>query len=74
MPASSPLFFQSSPAPEGDADGQVSSPLRQMSNSQSTESQNAAPPPSSPLQQMSDTQEMSDGNRTPRASGMIGGT
>ncbi|KAK3383312.1 MCM2/3/5 family-domain-containing protein [Lasiosphaeria ovina] len=61
--ASSPLFFQSSPASNPNA---VSSPLRQMSNSQSTASRlNNAP--SSPLRQQTDTQ--STGDRTPRASG-----
>lgn len=74
---SSPLFFQSSPAPNGsqnsDAIGEVSSPLRQMSNSQSTHAQSAMP--SSPLRQMTDTQSANgDGQRTPRASGMGRGT
>ncbi|KAK3393214.1 cell division control protein 54 [Podospora didyma] len=60
--ASSPLFYQSSPANKNP----MSSPLRQMSNSQSTESQNRNAP-SSPLRQQTDTQ--STGDRTPRASG-----
>ncbi|KAK3310683.1 MCM2/3/5 family-domain-containing protein [Chaetomium strumarium] len=60
--ASSPLFYQSSsPAPGARA----SSPLRQMSNSQST-AHNA---PSSPLRQQTETQ--SAGDRTPRASGAL---
>lgn len=50
----------------------ISSPLRQMSDSQSTG--NGGPIPSSPLQQMSDTQSMMGDQTTPRASGMaIGG-
>ncbi|KAK4034795.1 MCM2/3/5 family-domain-containing protein [Parachaetomium inaequale] len=58
--ASSPLFYQSSsPAPGAN---RASSPLRQMSNSQST-----ANAPSSPLRQQTETQ--SAGDRTPRASG-----
>ena len=64
---SSPLFFQSSPAADGL--GGVSSPLRQMSNSQSTLRQGM--PPSSPLRQMTDSQD--DSQRTPRASGMMMG-
>lgn len=73
---SSPLFYQSSPAPSQGMDevmGDVSSPLRQMSNSQNT--QNASgPAPSSPLRQMTDTQSTNgDGNRTPRASGGLAG-
>lgn len=77
--ASSPLFFQSSPSPNDgaghDANSQVSSPLRQMSNSQSTQDRRGtAATPSSPLLQMSESQETGeDGQRTPRASGMIGG-
>ncbi|KAK3335745.1 cell division control protein 54 [Cercophora scortea] len=63
--ASSPLFYQSSPA--GGANNAASSPLRQMSNSQSTTFQNNAP--SSPLRQQTDTQ--STGDRTPRASGAL---
>ncbi|KAK4240785.1 MCM2/3/5 family-domain-containing protein [Achaetomium macrosporum] len=60
--ASSPLFYQSSsPAPGARA----FSPLRQMSNSQST-AHNA---PSSPLRQQTETQ--STGDRTPRASGAL---
>ncbi|KXX78723.1 DNA replication licensing factor mcm4 [Madurella mycetomatis] len=63
--ASSPLFYQSSsPAPGA---GSVQSPLRQMSNSQSTASQQNAP--SSPLRQQTETQ--SAGDRTPRASGAL---
>lgn len=72
--ASSPLFFESSPAPNG-GPAPVSSPLRQMSNSQSTQSQNAALPPSSPLRQMMESQEAgSENQRTPRASGQARGT
>lgn len=71
---SSPLFYQSSPAPAQGIDevmGDVSSPLRQMSNSQSTQPTNGHAP-SSPLRQMTDTQ--STGQRTPRASaGLAGG-
>jgi hypothetical protein len=69
--ASSPLFFQSSPDANGNA-GEVSSPLRQMSHSQSTQEQVTALP-SSPLRQGTESQETGDGERTPRASGMIGG-
>lgn len=74
--ASSPIFFQSSSpgrANRGnDAGMDISSPLRQMSDSQSTG--NGGPIPSSPLQQMSDTQSMMGDQTTPRASGMaIGG-
>ena len=70
--ASSPMFFQSSsPGREGSGANQdVSSPLRQMSNSQSTHQQTAVP--SSPLGQMTDSQS-TDGQRTPRASGMAAG-
>ncbi|KAK4139056.1 MCM2/3/5 family-domain-containing protein, partial [Dichotomopilus funicola] len=59
--ASSPLFYQSSPANPA----APSSPLRQMSNSQST----AANAPSSPLRQQTETQ--SAGERTPRASARL---
>jgi hypothetical protein len=65
--ASSPLFYQSSSP--GNGLPNPSSPLRQMSNTQSTANGNA---PSSPLRQQSGTQ--TDGERTPRASGhLIGG-
>ncbi|KAK4191732.1 putative DNA replication licensing factor [Podospora australis] len=57
---SSPLFYQSSPG----GNAAPSSPLRQMSNSQSTAANNA---PSSPLRQQTETQ--SAGDRTPRAGG-----
>ncbi|KAL7781532.1 MCM2/3/5 family domain-containing protein [Trichoderma afarasin] len=70
---SSPLFYQSSPAPTQGIDevmGDVSSPLRQMSNSQSTQPTNGHAP-SSPLRQMTDTQ--STGQRTPRASAGLAG-
>ncbi|OLN88626.1 DNA replication licensing factor mcm4 [Colletotrichum chlorophyti] len=70
--ASSPLFYQSSPAQSSGGrnapDNEVSSPLRNMSNSQSTA---VGPPPSSPLRQDIDTQSTGDGDRTPRASGMM---
>ncbi|KAG6015410.1 hypothetical protein E4U54_003525 [Claviceps lovelessii] len=75
--ASSPLFFQSSPPPAGNdqedgIDGIVSSPLRHMTNSQSTDGHAATP--SSPLRQMSDTQSLQDDpQRTPRASGLFAG-
>ncbi|KAM3461668.1 DNA replication licensing factor mcm4 [Beauveria bassiana D1-5] len=49
-----------------DAIGDVSSPLRQMTDSQSTHARNDAPP-SSPLLQMSDTQSVVDDQATPRA-------
>lgn len=72
--ASSPLFFESSPAPGNQDSGpSISSPLRQMSNSQSTQSQNAGLAPSSPLRQMTESQEQEDGNKTPRASGQARG-
>ncbi|OAA54322.1 cell division control protein 54 [Niveomyces insectorum RCEF 264] len=80
---SSPLFYQSSPAvadgPAG-ANG-VSSPLRQMSNTQSTQdsldagnnNHHGGIAPSSPLRQMTDTQSVSAGDRTPRAGvGLLG--
>ncbi|KAF4123986.1 DNA replication licensing factor MCM4 [Geosmithia morbida] len=72
LAASSPLFFQSSPAPT--PDGIVSSPLRQMSNSQNTSQGRGGPmAPSSPLRQMTDSQETPvDGDRTPRASRTLG--
>ncbi len=69
------MFYESSPANSrsngaNEANG-ASSPLRQMSNTQTTNSHvNGAP--SSPLRQMTDTQS-NDGDRTPRASGLIGG-
>ncbi|CAK7204061.1 MCM DNA helicase complex subunit [Sporothrix eucalyptigena] len=72
---SSPMFYESSPAADADMGG-VSSPLRQMSNSQSTQGQDADHPmrgmaPSSPLAH--ETQSVSAGDRTPRASrGLIG--
>ncbi|RBQ65357.1 hypothetical protein VDGD_21719 [Verticillium dahliae] len=70
---SSPLFYQSSPAVGGNrrtgpALGDVSSPLRHMTNSQST----ATAAPSSPLRQQTETQSI-DGDRTPRASGTVRG-
>ncbi|KAH8891905.1 cell division control protein 54 [Thozetella sp. PMI_491] len=65
--ASSPMFFESSPAND-DASNPPSSPLRQMSNTQSTDSEGGAAP-TSPLRQQTETQ--STGDRTPRASGLI---
>lgn len=74
--ASSPLFFQSSsPGPRSEqngANGDVSSPLRQMSHSQSTNGPNGAAP-SSPLRQMTETQTTNDPQRTPRARAGLGG-
>lgn len=70
--ASSPMFFESSPANGGAANAAPSSPLRQMSNSQSTTNNGAAA--SSPLRQQTASQSVNDGDRTPRASGLaIGG-
>ncbi|PHH83861.1 hypothetical protein CDD83_2906 [Cordyceps sp. RAO-2017] len=75
--ASSPLFFQSSPAQgsarQDEANDQVSSPLRQISSSQSTHAR--GPAPSSPLRQMTDSQTPRDDDpqRTPRASGLHAG-
>ncbi|KAI1108345.1 cell division control protein 54 [Nemania sp. NC0429] len=70
--ASSPLFYQSSPANGNDNNG-LSSPLRHNTESQSTDNGGGAPP-SSPLRHMTHTQStQSDGDRTPRASrGLIG--
>ncbi|KAF4967869.1 hypothetical protein FSARC_4668 [Fusarium sarcochroum] len=65
---SSPLFYQSSspgPSNQNDLPGDVSSPLRQMTNSQSTRARSDIP--SSPLRQMTDTQSDLDPERTPRA-------
>lgn len=75
--ASSPIFFQSSsPGPgvgqEHGTNGDVSSPLRQMTDSQSTQAHAATP--SSPLRQMSESQTpRDDPQRTPRASGTFAG-
>ncbi|EFY90862.1 MCM DNA helicase complex subunit [Metarhizium acridum] len=75
--ASSPIFFQSSsPGPvagqEHGENGDVSSPLRQMTDSQSTQAHAATP--SSPLRQMSESQTpRDDPQRTPRASGNFAG-
>ncbi|KID90149.1 cell division control protein 54 [Metarhizium guizhouense ARSEF 977] len=75
--ASSPIFFQSSsPGPgvgqEHGSNGDVSSPLRQMTDSQSTQAHAATP--SSPLRQMSESQTpRDDPQRTPRASGTFAG-
>ena len=74
--ASSPIFFQSSSPGRDDAHrgatGDVSSPLRQMTDSQSTHAGNGAPP-SSPLRQMSDTQSVVDDQATPRARHTLAG-
>ncbi|KAI0146655.1 MCM2/3/5 family protein [Pestalotiopsis sp. NC0098] len=71
--ASSPLFYQSSsPAP---GNGEVSSPLRQNTESQSQDTgANGTAGPSSPLRHMTNSQttrdeSQNDGDRTPRASG-----
>ncbi|KAJ4424835.1 MCM DNA helicase complex subunit [Gnomoniopsis sp. IMI 355080] len=64
--ASSPMFYESSPA-NGAANTAPSSPLRQMSNSQSTNNGMAA---SSPLRQQTESQSMNGGDRTPRANGL----
>lgn len=71
--ASSPMFFQSSPANGNGRQMPPSSPLRQMSNSQSTSNGRNNYAPSSPLRQNTDSQD--DPERTPRASGsrLIGG-
>ncbi|KAG6362884.1 hypothetical protein INS49_007979 [Diaporthe citri] len=60
------MFYESSPANGGD-NAAPSSPLRQMSNSQTTDN---GPAPSSPLRQQTESQTINDGERTPRASGM----
>ncbi|KAF9776971.1 hypothetical protein IL306_004756 [Fusarium sp. DS 682] len=65
---SSPLLYQSSspgPSNQNNLPGDVSSPLRQMTNSQSTRGRSNVP--SSPLRQMTDTQSDLDPERTPRA-------
>ncbi|KAF4955296.1 hypothetical protein FGADI_4668 [Fusarium gaditjirri] len=62
-PSSPPLHYQSSspgPSNQNNLPGDVSSPLRHMTNSQSDV-------PSSPLRQMTDTQSDLDPERTPRA-------
>ncbi|KAF5003786.1 hypothetical protein FDECE_9681 [Fusarium decemcellulare] len=64
--ASSPMFFQSSSPGRSDAlPGDVSSPLGQMTNTQSTRVRSNIP--SSPIGQMTDTQSDIDPERTPRA-------
>lgn len=68
---SSPLFYQSSSPAAADRNG-PSSPLRHMTNSQSS-AVAGPPPPSSPLRHQTDTQSQDDGDRTPRASGQIRG-
>ncbi|KAK5990660.1 DNA replication licensing factor mcm4 [Cladobotryum mycophilum] len=77
---SSPLFYQSSPGPEQDDEpqnggpGGISSLLRHMTNSQSTQGGGNGVAPSSPIRQMSDTQSLGgEEQRTPRASGGGGG-
>ncbi|KAK8082208.1 minichromosome maintenance protein 4 (cell division control protein 54) [Apiospora saccharicola] len=67
--ASSPLFYQSSPANDN---ADVSSPLRHNTETQSNAGGSAAP--SSPLRHMTHSQttrneSQNDGDRTPRASG-----
>ncbi|KAL4730467.1 MCM DNA helicase complex subunit [Fusarium chlamydosporum] len=64
---SSPMFYQSSPAPSGQNDfpGGVSSPLGQMTDSQSSRARSGIP--SSPIRQMTNTQSDIDPERTPRA-------
>ncbi|ORY57495.1 MCM2/3/5 family-domain-containing protein [Pseudomassariella vexata] len=65
--ASSPLFYQSSPA---NVHGDVSSPLRHNTESQSQNADGDAAP-SSPLRNMTHSQTTeNDGDRTPRASGI----
>ncbi|KAI1843330.1 hypothetical protein JX265_007804 [Neoarthrinium moseri] len=69
--ASSPLFYQSSSPANGNDD--VSSPLRQNTESQNTNA-NGGAAPSSPLRQRTHSQttrdeSQNDGDRTPRASG-----
>ncbi|KAH8676073.1 MCM2/3/5 family-domain-containing protein [Xylariales sp. PMI_506] len=65
--ASSPLFYQSSPS---NGDPEVSSPLRQNTESQNTNRNTGSAPPSSPLRHMTHSQTpQNDGDRTPRASG-----
>ena len=61
------MFFQSSPANGNGRQMPPSSPLRQMSNSQSTSNGRNNYAPSSPLRQNTDSQD--DPERTPRASG-----
>lgn len=71
--ASSPLFYQSSSPANGNSD--VSSPLRQNTESQSQNTRaNGSAVPSSPLRNMTHSQttreeSQNDGDRTPRASG-----
>ncbi|KAF4992575.1 hypothetical protein FGRMN_7060 [Fusarium graminum] len=65
---SSPMPYQSSspgPSNQNALPGNVSSPFRQMTNSQSTRGRSDVP--SSPIQQMTDTQSDIDPQRTPRA-------
>ncbi|KAH7269935.1 MCM2/3/5 family-domain-containing protein [Fusarium redolens] len=65
---SSPLFYQSSspgPSNQNNLPGDVSSPLGQMTNSQSTRGRSDVP--NSPLRQMTDTRSDLDPERTPRA-------
>ena len=73
--ASSPLFYQSSPANDG-----PSSPLRHNTESQSQSHADPGAAPSSPLRHMTNSQttrneSQNDGDRTPRASGapLVGG-
>ncbi|CAK7242992.1 MAG: MCM DNA helicase complex subunit [Sporothrix thermara] len=75
---SSPVYYESPSAADADMDGGPSSPLRQMSNSQSTQGLLEADQPmggmaaaTSPLAH--ETQSVSAGDRTPRASRGGGG-
>ncbi|KAF4334128.1 minichromosome maintenance 4 (cell division control 54) [Fusarium beomiforme] len=66
--SSSPLYYQSSspgPSNQNNLPRDVSSPLGQMTNSQSTRGRSDVP--SSPLGQMTDSQSDLDPERTPRA-------
>ncbi|KAK9788975.1 putative DNA helicase [Seiridium cardinale] len=73
--ASSPLFYQSSSPANGNGDSNVSSPLRQNTESQSQNTRaNGSAAPSSPLRHMTHSpttrgESQNDGDRTPRASG-----
>jgi DNA replication licensing factor MCM4 len=66
-------MFYGSSSPANGANGPVgvSSPLRQMTDSQATNG-NPNGAPSSPLRQQTETQS-TNGDRTPRATGLLGG-
>ncbi|KAM0203796.1 hypothetical protein ACHAPA_006269 [Fusarium lateritium] len=67
-PSSPPIDYQSSspgPSNQNGLPGDVSSPIKQMTNSQSTRGRSDIP--SSPFGQMADTQSDIDPQRTPRA-------